>query len=91
MYMMYLFAIASAYRTIHLTNPYFVPDAGITDALLKARGRGVKIVLLLPGPPHEILPMFDEQCVERLQKIVPVQHMATRVLFVTDGSSERRK
>jgi cardiolipin synthase len=49
MYMMYLFAIASAYRTIYLTNPYFVPDAGITDALLKARGRGVKIVLLLPG------------------------------------------
>jgi cardiolipin synthase len=50
MYMMYLFAISSAYRTIYLTNPYFVPDAGITDALLKARGRGVKIVLLLPGP-----------------------------------------
>src|SRR6266567_744992 len=36
MYMMYLFAISSAYRTIYLTNPYFVPDAGITDALLKA-------------------------------------------------------
>jgi len=49
MYMMYLFAISSAYRTIYLTNPYFVPDAGITDALLKARGRGVRIVLLLPG------------------------------------------
>jgi len=49
MYMMYLFAISSAYRTIYLTNPYFVPDAGIMDALLKARERGVKIVLLLPG------------------------------------------
>ena len=49
MYMMYLFAISSAYRTIYLTNPYFVPDAGIKDALLKARGRGVRVVLLLPG------------------------------------------
>jgi len=49
MYMMYLFAISSAYRTIYLTNPYFVPDEGILDALLKARGRGVRIVLLLPG------------------------------------------
>src|SRR3984893_759970 len=49
MYMMYLFAISSAYRTIYLTNPYFVPDAGIKDALLKARERGVRVVLLLPG------------------------------------------
>jgi cardiolipin synthase len=56
MYMMYLFAISSAYRTIYLTNPYFVPDAGITDALLKARGRGVRVVLLLPGAiDHDIV------------------------------------
>lgn len=41
-----------------------------------------KIVLLLPGPPHEILPMFDDQCMERLKKIVPVHYMATRVLKV---------
>ncbi|HEV2963723.1 MAG TPA: competence/damage-inducible protein A [Candidatus Angelobacter sp.] len=48
-----------------------------------------KIVMLLPGPPHEILPMFDEQCMERLQKIVPVHHMASRVLKVAMiGESE---
>jgi nicotinamide-nucleotide amidase len=48
-----------------------------------------KIVMLLPGPPHEILPMFDEQCMERLRKIVPVQHMAKRVLKVAMiGESE---
>jgi len=41
-----------------------------------------KIVMLLPGPPHEILPMFDDQCMERLKKIVPVHYMATRVLKV---------
>lgn len=55
-YLMHVFAISSARRTIRITNPYFVPDAGITEALLKARGRGVQIVLLLPGPiDHEIV------------------------------------
>ena len=48
-----------------------------------------KIVMLLPGPPHEILPMFDEQCMDRLQKIVPAYHMASRVLKVAMiGESE---
>ena len=56
MYSMYLFAISSARRTIHITNPYFVPDEGITRALLQARARGVRIVLLLPGPiDHDIV------------------------------------
>ena len=56
MYMMYLFAISSAQRAIYLTNPYFVPDAGITSALIDARARGVRIVLLLPGDiDHEIV------------------------------------
>ena len=56
MYLMYLFAISSAHRTIYLTNPYFVPDAGITEAVVKARQRGVKVVLLLPGAiDHEIV------------------------------------
>jgi len=41
-----------------------------------------KIVMLLPGPPHEILPMFDDQCMERLKKVVPAHYMATRVLKV---------
>ena len=56
MYSMYLFAISSARRTIHITNPYFVPDEGITQALLEARARGVRIMLLLPGPiDHDIV------------------------------------
>jgi cardiolipin synthase len=54
--MMYLFAISSAQRAIYLTNPYFVPDAGIMSALINARARGVRIVLLLPGDiDHEIV------------------------------------
>jgi cardiolipin synthase A/B len=56
MYLMYLFAISSAQRAIHLTNPYFVPDGGITNALVDARARGVRVVLLLPGDiDHEIV------------------------------------
>lgn len=50
MYTMFLFAISSARRTITITNPYFVPDQRIMEALVEARRRGVRIVLLLPGP-----------------------------------------
>ena len=39
-----------------------------------------KVAMLLPGPPHEILPMFEQQCMERLRKIVPPRQIATRVL-----------
>ncbi len=41
-----------------------------------------RIILLLPGPPHELKALFDEQCVERLRAKLPVQFIATRVLKV---------
>ena len=41
-----------------------------------------RYIMLLPGPPHEIKPMFDEQCVPRLRERVPRQFIATRVLKV---------
>jgi nicotinamide-nucleotide amidase len=41
-----------------------------------------KIVMLLPGPPQELKPMFVEQCCELLRAKAPVQHIATRVLKV---------
>src|SRR3984893_15813055 len=56
MYTMYLFSISSARRSIYLTNPYFVPDETIRDALVRARARGVRVVLLLPGAiDHELV------------------------------------
>ncbi len=56
MYTMYLFSISSARRSIYLTNPYFVPDETIREALLSARARGVRVVLLLPGAiDHELV------------------------------------
>ncbi len=41
-----------------------------------------KIVMLLPGPPYELKPMFVEQCMPRLLAKVPARHIATRVLKV---------
>jgi cardiolipin synthase len=32
-----------------ITNPYFIPDEAMTDALLKAVQRGVRVVVLAPG------------------------------------------
>jgi cardiolipin synthase len=48
-YMLFLLSINSAKRTIMITNPYFIPDDVMIDALVKAAKRGVKVTLLLPG------------------------------------------
>lgn len=40
----------------------------------------LRYVLLLPGPPHELKPMFTEQCVPRLREVLPDAHFARRVL-----------
>ena len=39
-----------------------------------------KLVMLLPGPPSEIKPMFDEQCLPRLREILPQKFIATWTL-----------
>lgn len=43
-------------------------------------GKHRKLAMLLPGPPHELKAMFDEECMPRLEAIVPRRHIATRVL-----------
>src|SRR6267142_4569327 len=49
MYTMFLLALASAKRSIHITNPYFVPDDTMIKTLMGAAERGVRVVLLIPG------------------------------------------
>ena len=49
MYTMFLLALASARHTIHITNPYFVPDEKMIGTLVGAATRGVQVVLLIPG------------------------------------------
>ena len=49
MYTMFLLALASARQSIHITNPYFVPDEKLINTLTGAAQRGVRVVLLIPG------------------------------------------
>jgi nicotinamide-nucleotide amidase len=39
-----------------------------------------KLVMLLPGPPHECRALFDEECIPLLRETIPVRHMARRTL-----------
>ena len=43
-------------------------------------GRHRKIVILLPGPPKELKPMYEAECAPRLQATLPARHMARRML-----------
>jgi cardiolipin synthase len=49
MRLMYLAAITAAEHTIDMEAAYFVPDDLMREELLKARGRGVRIRVLVPG------------------------------------------
>jgi nicotinamide-nucleotide amidase len=42
-----------------------------------------KIIILLPGPPHELKALFESYVLERLRAKVPAQVRATRVLKIT--------
>lgn len=41
-----------------------------------------RIVILLPGPPHELKPLFEAECRERLRSKLPAAFLASRVLKV---------
>jgi nicotinamide-nucleotide amidase len=41
-----------------------------------------RIVVLLPGPPHELHEMWDQQCMDRLRAKAPSAAIATRVVKV---------
>jgi cardiolipin synthase len=49
MYTTFLLAVSSARRSIHITNPYFVLDDKMQEALIRAATRGVKVRVLVPG------------------------------------------
>jgi len=42
-----------------------------------------KIIVLLPGPPHELKSLFETSVLERLRAKVPRRYIATRVLKIT--------
>ena len=43
---------------------------------------GMVIIILLPGPPHEVTAMFEEQCLYRLRRLTPPRYIASRVLKI---------
>jgi cardiolipin synthase len=47
--MLYIVAIQSARKSIHIQNAYFVPDAQIREALIQAAKRGVDVKVMIPG------------------------------------------
>jgi competence/damage-inducible protein CinA-like protein len=45
-------------------------------------GGANKVIILLPGPPLELQSMFEEQCLDRLRRVVPPLSIATRELKI---------
>jgi nicotinamide-nucleotide amidase len=39
-----------------------------------------RLLMLLPGPPHELQALFEAECIPRLRARIPLQHIATRTL-----------
>jgi cardiolipin synthase len=48
-YTQLLLALSAARRSIYITNPYFIPDRMMREQLVQAVGRGVRVVVLVPG------------------------------------------
>jgi cardiolipin synthase len=48
-YLLYLLSIAAAKQSVLITNPYFIPDERMIEALLDAAARKVRVVVLVPG------------------------------------------
>ncbi|HET8575880.1 MAG TPA: cardiolipin synthase [Methylomirabilota bacterium] len=69
MYSMFLLSMAAARRSIYITNPYFVPDKEMIDTLVAARGKGVRVIVLLPGQiDHNIVRQASRAELGRLLK-----------------------
>lgn len=51
------------------------------------RGTGQAVVIILPGPPHELKSMFTRECLPRLERIVPPSVIRTLELRIS-GMSE---
>jgi nicotinamide-nucleotide amidase len=42
-----------------------------------------KLVMLVPGPPSECKPLFVNECIPRLRALLPIRHIAKRILKAT--------
>jgi cardiolipin synthase len=70
MYTMFLLAMASARRSVYITNPYFLPDDKMVDTLVRTARTGVRVVLLLPGAiDHNIVKQASRSELGRLLEV----------------------
>ncbi len=59
------------------------PNGTAPGQWIETRWQGQeRLILLLPGPPREIKPMFEEQCLPRLRSKLPAQFIAARLLKI---------
>ncbi len=67
-----------------LPNPNGSAPGQWLDTVFPSPGGGPhrKVVILLPGPPKELKPLFDEQCKPRLAATLPPRFMAKRLLRI---------
>lgn len=54
-YLLFTLAIESARSSIYLTNPYFVPDGAMADAIARAARRGVDVTIITAGTAESTL------------------------------------
>ncbi len=66
-----------------LEGAHVVPNANGTAPaqwLDTVYGGHRKILMLLPGPPKELKPIFDTECVPRLREVLPAHYIAKRTM-----------
>jgi nicotinamide-nucleotide amidase len=64
-----------------MPNPNGTAPGQWLDTVWPAQPAGHrKLVLLLPGPPSELKPLFDIEALPRLRAVLPTRHIATRTL-----------
>jgi len=60
-YLLFLLTIDGARKSIHITNPYFVPDDAMADALVRAARRGVSVSIITAGVAQGVLDRLVRQ------------------------------
>lgn len=57
MQLLMLMSITAAARSIRLSTPYFLPDEVAVQSLVAARGRGVRVQVIVPGAHIDLPPV----------------------------------
>jgi len=70
----HMVAISGAEKTVRLQSPYFVPDAGIYDAMMNAALAGIDVRFMMTGVPDHIWAFWAAQSYWR-QLIVAGVHV----------------